>query len=228
MPVRAGGEIPSRAAALGAGLDVLQGRWDDSPADSAYMAPTTQQLYDELDRFHIPRVADSTWGEWHYFNLATSPDEWWYITYLVGGGLVSRGPADARWGGRLLVTHRRPDGRYDRFTAEVPAAGVHLDTTRADLAIGPSTVRQRDGVYRLHAVARGKQRGRPARPRPSPPAASVLSLRWSCARTISSPGTSSPRLAASASGTGLRRRELPSSSPTSPPITITTGAYGAM
>ena len=156
MPVRAGGEIPSRASALGTGLDLRQGRWEDSPADSAYMAPTTQQLYDELDRFHIPRVADSTWGEWHCFNLTTSPDEWWYLTYLVGGGLsVSRPGADARWGGRLLVTHRRPDGRYDRFTADVPAAGVHLDTTRADLAIGPSTVRQRDGVYHLHAVATG-------------------------------------------------------------------------
>src|SRR5689334_23466849 len=31
--VRAGGEIPSRAAALGAGLDVRQGRWTDSHAD---------------------------------------------------------------------------------------------------------------------------------------------------------------------------------------------------
>jgi len=30
--VRAGGEIPSRAAALGARLDVLEGRWSDSPA----------------------------------------------------------------------------------------------------------------------------------------------------------------------------------------------------
>ena len=55
--VRAGGEIPSRAAALGAGLDVLHGRWADSPADSAYVAPTPQQLYDELDRFHLPRTA---------------------------------------------------------------------------------------------------------------------------------------------------------------------------
>jgi hypothetical protein len=53
------------------------------------------------------------------------------------------------------VTHRRPDGRYERFTADVPAAAVRLDTTRADLALGPNTVRQRDGVYHLHAVAAG-------------------------------------------------------------------------
>jgi hypothetical protein len=152
--VRAGGEIPSRAAALGAGLDVLEGRWADSPADSAYVTPTPQQLYDELDRFHLPRTRDSTWGEWHYFNLVTGPEEWWYLTFLVGGevDLADRGE---RWGGRMLVTHRRPDGRHDRYTADVPAAGVRLDTARADLAIGESWVRQRDGEYRLHVSARG-------------------------------------------------------------------------
>ena len=152
--VRAGGEIPSRAAALGAGLDVRQGAWHDSPADSAYVAPTAQQLYDELDRFHLPRRPDSTWGEWHYFNFVTAPDEWWYVTYLVGGEL----PA-GRWGGRMLVTHRRPDGDYDRFAADAPAQATRFDTTRADLTIGPSTVRQRDGAYHLAAQAAGA-RGR--------------------------------------------------------------------
>jgi hypothetical protein len=152
--VRAGGEIPSRATALGAGIDVLEGRWTDSPADSAYVAPTPQQLYDDLDRFHLPRTRDSTWGEWHYFNLLAGSDEWWYITFLVGGevSLADRGD---RWGGRMLVTHRRPDGRHDRYTAEVPAIDVTFDTTRADLTIGESWVRQRDGEYRLHVVARG-------------------------------------------------------------------------
>ncbi len=155
--VRAAGEIPSRAAALGAGLDLLVGRWVDSPADSAYVAPTSQQLYDDLDRFHLPRAPDSTWGEWHYFNLVTGPDEWWYITFLIGGEVSSTG--GGRWGGRMLVTHRRPDGRHDRYTADVPPEGVTFDTTRADLAIGRSWVRQRDGEYRLHVAASGR-RGR--------------------------------------------------------------------
>jgi hypothetical protein len=148
--VRAGGEIPSRAAALGTGLNVREGRWADSPADSLWIAPTRQQLYDDLDRFHIPVTPDSTWGEWHYFNVVPSPDEWWYVTYLVGGALP-----EGRWGGRVLVTHRRPDGRYDRFAADVPSSGVVLDTTRADLVIGPSSVRQHEGVYRLQGSASG-------------------------------------------------------------------------
>ena len=148
--VRAGGEIPSRAAALDAGLDVRKGEWRESRADSVYVAPTRQQLYDELDRFHVPAKADSTWGEWHYFNLTVSPAEWWYVTYLVGGAVPS-----GEWGGRILVTHRRPDGGYDRFTADAPAERVRLDTARADLAIGAGSVQQRDGTYRLHAVAQG-------------------------------------------------------------------------
>ncbi len=151
MPVRAGGEIPSRAAALGAGLDLRAGRWSDTRADSAYVLPTRQQLYDELDRFHVPPRADSTWGEWHYFNFVTGPDEWWYVTYLVGGALPH-----GKWGGRMLVTHRRPDGKYDRYTAEAPPGRVTFDTTRADLTIGESYVRQRDGIYELRVRARGR------------------------------------------------------------------------
>ena len=158
--VRAGGEIPSRAAALGAGVEVTGGDWSDSPADSAYATPTAQQLYDEMDRFHLPRTRDSTWGEWHYFNLVTAPEEWWYLTFLVGGevSLTQRG---RRWGGRMLVTRRRPDGRHERYTADVPSALVVFDTARADVAIGESFVRQRDGEYRLRAEARGG--GRSAR-----------------------------------------------------------------
>jgi len=148
--IRANGEIPSRAAALGAGLDVRQGNWRDTPADSAYVAPTRQQLYDELDRFHVPVRPDSAWGEWDYFNIVVSPNEWWYVTYLLGGEV-----GVGRWGGRVLLTRRRPDGRYDRFTMDAPAGAVTFDTTRADLAIGGSSVRQRDGVYRLLGRADG-------------------------------------------------------------------------
>lgn len=150
MAVRAGGEIPSRAAAVGAGLHVIDGAWPDHAADSAWIAPSAGQLYDELDRFHLPAVADSSWGEWHYFNVAAGPHEWWYITYLVGGEVL-RG----RWGGQLLLSHRRADGRYDTYVARVPAERISLDTLRADLSLGGNTVRQRDGRYALVASATG-------------------------------------------------------------------------
>ena len=155
--VRAGADIPSRARALGAGLDLRRGKWRDSPADSVWVAPTAQQLYDELDRFHIPLRPDSTWAEWQYYNVVTGPDEWWYITYMIGGEveLPARDGA-GRWGGRLLVTHRRPDGRYERFDQSVPARAVRFDTASADLTIGRSTVRQRNGTYSLRVELSGE------------------------------------------------------------------------
>jgi hypothetical protein len=152
VPVRAGGEIPSRAGSLNAGLQLRSGSWDDSPSDSLYIAPNAQQLYDELDRFHLPSRPDSTWAEWHYFNVVVSPEEWWYITYLVGGEIPT-----GRWGGELLLTHRNPDGRYSRFVTRIPAAQVRFDTARADLTMGRSFVRQRNGVYHLNALSLGAE-----------------------------------------------------------------------
>ncbi len=152
VPVHAGGEIPSRAAAVGAELNLVAGAWNDAPADSAYLDPTPQRLYDELDHFHLPPRLDSTWGEWHYFNLVTGPSEWWYVTYLIGGEVPT-----GRWGGQLLVTHRRADGRYERFTARAAPDQVSFDTARADVTLGASSVRQRDGTYHLVARAEGDE-----------------------------------------------------------------------
>ena len=146
LAVRAGGDVPSRASSVGSGLHILSGHWHDSPADSAYITPNVQQLYDELDRFHRPATPEKSWAEWHYFNLVLSPDEWWYVTYLIGG---------ERLGGQLLVTHRRPGGRYERFTALEPPNRVVFDTSKADLSLGQNFVRQRNGTYRLEGVAHG-------------------------------------------------------------------------
>lgn len=155
ITARAGGEIPSRARAVGSGLEVISGTWEDSATDSIYIAPTPEQLYHELDRFHVPRQSDSTWAEWHYFNLVISPSEWWYITYLLGGEVGQPGEPSKRWGGQLLLTHRRPDGEYERFATQYPSDAIVFDTTRADLRLGRNTVRQRNGVYHLEARTGG-------------------------------------------------------------------------
>ncbi len=148
---RAGGEIPSRAAATGAPLALVAGSWGDTPADREWIEPTRQQLYDGLDHFHIPPAPDSTWAEWHYFNVETAPGEWWYVTLLVGGAVPG-----GRWGGAVLLTHRRPDGVYERFADSVTSRGVRLDTLAADLAIGSSAVRQRGGIYHVTARIPGR------------------------------------------------------------------------
>ncbi len=142
LTLRAGGELPSGARAVGAGLNVVAGSWDDSPDDRRFARPTPEQLYHELDRFHVP-VADSTWAEWHYFNVAPSPDEWWYITYMVGGA------------GQLLITRHRTGRPPARFESAVPLGAVRYDTASADLSIGRHTVTQRDGRYRIQGSASG-------------------------------------------------------------------------
>ncbi|HEX6433472.1 MAG TPA: hypothetical protein VFZ87_04495 [Gemmatimonadales bacterium] len=157
ITARAGGEIPSRARAVGSGLEVISGTWADSPTDSVYIAPTPEQLYHDLDHFHLPKQPDSSWAEWHYFNLVISPNEWWYITYLLGGEVGQPGEQSKRWGGQLLLTHRRPDGKYERFATQYPASAIVFDTTRADLRLGRNTVRQRDGVYHLKARTGGAE-----------------------------------------------------------------------
>ncbi len=152
VAVRGIGEIPSRARAVRAAATLLDGAWEDLPADSAYLTPSLQQLYDEIDRFHIPPVVDPSWREWHYFNLAVGEEEWWYITYSIGE-LSTPGNG----GGELLVTHRRPDGEYERFSAVSRSHSVTYDTATADIALGGNTVRQRNGTYYLLGKASGER-----------------------------------------------------------------------
>ncbi|HEY3934519.1 MAG TPA: hypothetical protein VGL65_07850 [Gemmatimonadales bacterium] len=145
--VRAGGRIPSEARSAGTGLRILNGRWADDSADRDWIAPTRQALYDEIDRFHRPPNTGRDWAEWDYFNVVVSPREWWYVTLLVGG--------DQRLtqsGGEVLVTHRLPDGEYQRFRSTV-TSGVHFDIARADLTLGSSSVTQRNGVYDIRGSA---------------------------------------------------------------------------
>ena len=146
--VRAGGEFPDAARAAGAALPLIAGTWHDDRHDAMWRAPDPQALYDEIDHFHRPLAGDSSWAEWHYFNLVMSEQEWWYITLLVGGYL--RGTA---WGGEVLVTHRTPAGEYQRFVTRVPHDVVAIDTTRPDLIVGTSRVTQRGGEYHLRGRA---------------------------------------------------------------------------
>jgi hypothetical protein len=151
VTVRSGGEIPSRALEVGAPVRVLEGQWLDSRPDSAWIAPSADELYDEMDHFHRPAVADSTWAEWHYFNVETAPDEWWYLTLLVGGSIPT-----GRWSGQVLITHRGARGLYQQFRAAVPASDAVFDTTRADLVLGKSKVHQTSGRYQVDARAHGE------------------------------------------------------------------------
>lgn len=125
-PASAGGRIPSLARALGVSARTVAGGWEDVAADRDWRAPGDSALYAGMDRFHLPSgqaARDSTWAEWHYFNVRLPPGAapedggggrndaaagapgggprtgWLYLTYMVSGAVP-----DGRWGGRLLAT----------------------------------------------------------------------------------------------------------------------------
>ena len=156
VPASAGGEIPSAARALGAAPALVSGEWADAASDRAWKAPGDSALYAALDVFHAPdAAADSTWAEWHYFNVAL-PEGGLYLTYMIAGDV----PA-GRWGGRLLATF--DDGATERvFDRRFPAEAVRFAPGRADVVIDESSVGIRpDGTYALEARIEGEGRAEP-------------------------------------------------------------------
>ena len=152
--VRATGEIPSRSDAVGAVPPLAAGRWRDDAGDIEWMNPTPEQLYSEIDHFHVtPANVENreSWGEWHYFNvLSRDGRRWAFITYLLGGDIPN-----GKWGGQLSITLREQGGRTRRFVADAPSSAVRFSTTSPNLAIGASRVTLRpDGRYTLVARAR--------------------------------------------------------------------------
>lgn len=148
------GEIPSRAAAAGARPRLLSGRWGDSDADRRWVSPTQAELLAEIDHFHQPRGAalDSTWAEWHYFNVVLDDGRWIYLTLSIGGRIGEPG----RWGGGVLLTVREPDGTHRGLTARVPDTQVRMDTLSPALSLGGTgSVRLDGATYLVHAVAGG-------------------------------------------------------------------------
>jgi hypothetical protein len=149
--VIASGEIPSRTAAAGAAPELLAGRWEDSEADRLWAEPTHAELLRGIDRFHLPSgetARDSTWAEWHYFNVVLDQSRWIYLTFMVGGRMAVPG----EWGGRILLTIRDGDG-YRSITRDFAHDRVVFDTASPDLRFGDdSFVRLEGSTY--HVVAR--------------------------------------------------------------------------
>jgi hypothetical protein len=150
----ASGEIPGRAAAAGARPLLLAGSWEDTEADRRWVNPTPHELYSSIDRLHLPPPAvagDSTWAEWHYFNVVLDAERWIYVTLMIGGRVGVAG----EWGGRVLLTLRDRDGSHRSFTRDHPDAEVRFDTLSPDLELGDAHVRLREGVYEVAAAAGG-------------------------------------------------------------------------
>jgi hypothetical protein len=155
--VHASGEIPDASRAAGAAPDLVAGKWANDDGDRKWVAPTTLELRNEIDHFHIPgdSVADrETWAEWHYFNVV-SGKRWAFISFIVGGDVS--GP---KWGGQLGITLREQGGTTRRFAVNLDKSRVRFSTSDANLVFGDSRVTVLpDGDYAVRASA-PEQNGR--------------------------------------------------------------------
>ena len=159
-PVHASGEIPSATRAVGAAAEVVSGRWEDDEGDQSWISPTTFELRNQIDHFHIP--SDSvenrdTWAEWHYFNvLSQGGKRWAFISFIVGGDVTS-----SNWGGKLGITLREQNGTTRRFATLIDRSKVRFSTSNADLIFDDSRVTVlADGDYSVHAAAPEEGGGR--------------------------------------------------------------------
>ncbi len=154
MPVRAGGEIPSLQRAVGASLPLAEGAWEDDEGDRRWRNPSPFELRHEIDHFHLPpdkARGDSTWAEWHYFNVLSADEQRWaFVSFIIGGDVP-----DGDWGAQVLVTlHEQGNPVARRFTTTLPPSAVEFSTTRADLTLGTSSVRVLpNGDYAVRARA---------------------------------------------------------------------------
>ncbi len=151
VPISAGATIPALAGELGAVPELLAGGWGNVDSDRRWYSPTAAELHRSIDGMHLPRGAaaqDTTWAEWHYFNVMLPDSGWLYLTYMVQGAVVSAG---AR--GRMLATRVDPVmGMVRTYSAEVEPGEVVFAEGHPDLAIGESSVTLlADGAYRLRA-----------------------------------------------------------------------------
>lgn len=155
LTVRASAQIPTAARALEAEPDLLSGAWEDSEADRRWLRPSPAQLYSEIDRFHLPPAGvrgDSTWAEWHYFNLLWPEQEsWLYLTYMIGGDV---GGERRGGGGRMLARYRSPDGRDLVFADTLGPERITFSETSPELRLGPNSVRLRADPLLYEVLAR--------------------------------------------------------------------------
>lgn len=159
--IRAGGEVPSAARALGVQQPLLAGVWEDDDGDRRWVAPTPAELRHDIDHFHLPprgMAARENWGEWHYFNvLSADASRWAFLSFIVGGDVTG-----SEWGGQVLVTLHERGRAPRRFSALVPRERVRFSTRDADLTVGPGSVRVLDdGRYAVRATVREEGTGAP-------------------------------------------------------------------
>ncbi|MDE2763558.1 MAG: hypothetical protein OXK74_12375 [Gemmatimonadota bacterium] len=160
VPISASATIPGLAERLDVAPTLVAGAWKDLEADRRWRDPTDAELYRSLDALHLPRgtaAGDSTWAEWHYFNVLLPHSGWLYLTYMIAGQVP-----DGRWGGRMLATRVEPGAAEQVYSEVAGSQEVVFAEGEPDLVIGASSVTiEDDGTYTLVARIPSETGGSP-------------------------------------------------------------------
>lgn len=129
FPVRGLGEVPSATLAVGGAPGLASGTWINDDGDRKWISPTLFELRNDVDHFHTP-ASDSTWAEWHYFNLLSNDRQrWTFISFIVG-----------KLGSRITVTTQTQGGKAQKYNWDMPLGVTRFSTTDANLVLGNSSV----------------------------------------------------------------------------------------
>jgi hypothetical protein len=155
----ASASIPALERAIGNAS--LPASWRDTPGELAFARLEGPELYDEMDRWHLPAAGHpdaSRWAEWMYFNLLDpASGRYAYLSYFVAGDVragKAMGSLSLQWGA--------PGGRVARFATAAAIDSTALDLEGANVRFGDfAHVAQRGGRYALFGRYRDAVTGAP-------------------------------------------------------------------
>jgi len=113
----------------------------DSASDRAWLDPTSDTLYNGIDRFHTPSASDrASWAEWDYVNF------WDPRTHTYGYLTLD---ADGEGHGAVWLRIRRPGAPVQDTAIPATVSPGDLSTTAAAQRVGPARIWVQSGTYRI-------------------------------------------------------------------------------
>jgi hypothetical protein len=139
FPALASAGIPSLDRAAHAATEVPGAQ--DTAADRSWIEPSSGELLDRLDRFHVPTsAARPTWAEWDYFNfIDPAGGMYGYLTLLAGG--------QGRGGAILRIKRRGRPVKDVTISATLRPGDLAFGS--ADQRVGPARVQNAGGRYHI-------------------------------------------------------------------------------
>lgn len=111
--------------------------WSNSDEDREWIAPSTEEFYHDIDRFHLPPSESlplDQWAEWHYFNFEGN-GFYGYLSFMAAGDLPA---GKANW---IVALQLVQDEKHQRYAFTTPASISDLPLERVEYRIDNNRIR---------------------------------------------------------------------------------------